>query len=172
MPVSLLPVIIPALLIGIPLLLLMKGRKTFAWAAAVSLALVTLLFLSVYVPGWVLAAKARHGDAAAMYELARWTERHDEQIGEFILWPVSPDVLGGYAWLEKAATLDYPPAVYAVGVRLKYGEHVPRPPDWSGPGGNVFAQPERGQALIDKAIRLGYRPTINEEFFYWQQYRK
>jgi TPR repeat protein len=172
MPVSFLPLIIPALLIGIPLLLLMKGWKTFAWAAAISLALVTSLFLAVYVPGWVLAAKARRGEATAMYELARWTERHDEQIGAFILWPVQPDVLGGYDWLEKAAALEYPPAVYAVGVRLKYGQHVPQPPDWRGPAGNVFAQPERGQALIDKAIRLGYRPTINEEFFYWQQYRK
>jgi hypothetical protein len=82
-------------------------------------------------------------------------------------------VLGGYAWLEKAAAVDYPPAVYAKGVRLKFGQHVPRPADWEEPpGGNVFPQPERGQALIDKAIRLGYQPTIDEDYFYWRQYRK
>jgi hypothetical protein len=38
-----------------------------------------------------------------------------------------------YAWLEKAAAQDYPPAVWLVGVRLKYGLHVPRPPNWNGP---------------------------------------
>jgi hypothetical protein len=57
-------------------------------------------------------------------------------------------------------------------VRLKYGDHVPRPPDWDGPGGNHFPQPQRGQLLIDKALRLGYQPTIKEEYFYWQQYRR
>ena len=95
-----------------------------------------------------------------------------DQIGEFVLWPFSPDVLGGYALLKKAAALDYPPAVYAVGVRLKHGDHVPRPPSWNGPAGNHFPQPERGQVLIDKAIQLGYEPSIKEEHFYWQQYRK
>lgn len=115
--------------------------------------------------------KANRGDPAAKYGLARWTERHDEQIGEFILWPFSPDVLGGYAWLEKAAAADYPPAIYAVGVRLKHGNHVPRPPNWNGPDGNVFPQPQRGQVLIDKAVQLGYQPMIEEEYFYWQQYR-
>ncbi|MCY2987147.1 MAG: hypothetical protein NTY19_04665 [Planctomycetota bacterium] len=116
--------------------------------------------------------KANRGDPAAMYELARWTEKHDEEIGNLILWPFSPDVQGGYAWLEKAAAVDYPPAVYAVGVRLKYGDHVPRPPGWKGPPGGHFPQPERGQVLIDKAIHLGYRPSIEEGYFYWHQYRK
>jgi hypothetical protein len=172
-PVSPFPILIPLLLVGVPLLFLIKGRKSFLRAATVSVSIVLLFFLWVYVPGWVLMLQAKRGDPAAMYELARWTEKHDEQIGAVVLWPDLPDVLGGYAWLERAAALDYPPAVYAVGVRLKYGQHVPRPADWpSNHSGNYFPQPERGQELIDKALRLGYQPTIEERYFYWQQYRK
>ena len=172
MPVSFLPLIFPALIIGVPLLFLTQGPKPFLWAASVSASILLLLFFWVYVPGCMLMLKTNRGDPAAMYELARWTENHDDQIGEFILWPVASDVLGGYEWLEKAAALDYPPAVYAVGVRLKHGYHVPRPSGWSGPSGNHFPQMKRGQALIDRAIQLGYQPTIKEELFYWQQYRK
>jgi TPR repeat protein len=161
------------LLLGVPFLARLWGRKPFLRAAAVSVALLLFHFLWVFVPGWVLRVKAERGDPAAMYELARWTENHDEQFGSLVLWPVIPDVLGGYAWLEKAAAQEYPPAVYAVGVRLKYGEHVPRPPDWpSNQMGNYFPQPERGQALIDKALALGYQPTIDEKEFYRKQYRE
>ncbi len=119
MPVSWLPSIFPALLITVPLVFPFRGRRAFLRAAAVSASILVFLFLWVYVPGWVLTFKARRGDPAAMYELARWTENHDEQIGQFILWPGSPDVRGGYAWLESAAVLDYPPALYALGVRIK-----------------------------------------------------
>jgi hypothetical protein len=28
--------------------------------------------------------------------------------------------------------------MYALGVRLKYGDHVPKPPGWTGAAGNVF----------------------------------
>ena len=108
MPVSLLPLIVPLLLIGIPLLFLMKGQKASLIAASVSASLIIIFFLSVYAPGWALAAKANAGDAKAQYELARWTERHCEQISEFILWPCEADVLGGYEWLEKSAGRDYP----------------------------------------------------------------
>ena len=150
----------------------MKGRKAFLIAASVSASLIIIFFLSVYVPGWVLGAKAKAGDAEAQYELARWTEGHCEQIGEVILWPCEPDVLGGYAWLEKSAGQDYPPALFALGVRLKYGDHVPQPPNWSGPGGNVFPQPERGQKLIDRAQALGFRPSVEEQYYYWMVYRR
>lgn len=170
MPVSPIPLLFPVLLICVPLLFLIKGRKPFLLAAAGSALIVLCLFLWVYIPGWILMCRWGFGDPAAMYELARWTENHHERIGEFILWPYPPDVLGGYAWLEKSAALEYPPAVYAVGVRLKYGIHVPEPLSWTGAGGNVFEQPARGQALIDKAIRLGYRPTLEEKSFY-HQYR-
>lgn len=170
---NIIPWIVTTLLIGVPFLLLSWSRKRFLWAAAISVSIVSLHFLSVYLPGRTLMVRANRGDAAAMYELARWTENHDEEIGEYFLWPVLPDVLGGYALLEKAADQDYLPAVYAIGVRLKYGEHVPRPPDWPrNKNGNYFPQPERGQALIDKAIRLGYRPLGDEKKFYWKEYRK
>jgi TPR repeat protein len=154
------------------LLLIKKGRKAFLWAGAISFTLITILFLLVYAPAIVWKYKANRGDAAAMYELARWTESHDEQVGNFILWPFEPDVYGGFTWLEKSASLDYPPAVYALGVRLKQGLFVPRPVNWTGPAGNVFPQPERGQEFIDKALRLGYHPTIEEQYFYNQEYRK
>jgi hypothetical protein len=97
MPVSFLPVIIPALLLGLPLLCLSKGRRSFLQASAVSASILLLLILWVYVPGWILMFKASRNDPAAMYELARWTEKHDEQLGEFILWPFESNVLGGYA---------------------------------------------------------------------------
>jgi TPR repeat protein len=81
--------------------------------------------------------------------------------------------LGGYTWLAKAAAQDYPPAVWLVGVRLKYGILVPMPKDWNGPGGNVFPQPERGQQMIDHAVNdLGFKPTTNEESYYFQHYRR
>jgi TPR repeat protein len=131
-----------------------------------------LLFLWVYVPGWVLMIQAHCGDAEAMYELARWTEKHNGVMNQFVLWPFDSDVQGGYAWLEKAAARDYPPAVYALGVRLKYGQHVPPSGGGAWTSGAVHPQPERGQPLIDKALRLGYQPTIEERYFYWVQFRK
>jgi hypothetical protein len=143
--------IAPLLVIGIPVLIAIVSRKRAARIAAwVSIGFVVLLFLWVYVPGWLLMAKAYDGDAKSQYKLAKWTEGHSEAIGAVILWPVQPDVLGGDAWLEKAAQQNYPPALYAVGVRLKRGYH--------GPGGNVVPQTERGQSYIDKAIALGYKP--------------
>lgn len=60
----------------------------------------------------------------------------------------------------------------ALGIRLKYGMFVPKPNDWNGPAGNVFPQPERGQEWIDRAIRGGYQPTTQEEWYYWQVFRK
>ena len=168
MPVSPFPLVLSALLIGVPLLFATRGRKSFLRACAVSVSIVLLLFLWVYTPGWVLMIQARRGDPAAMYELARWTEKHDAELGRFILWPVDPDVLGGYAWLERAAALDYPPALYAMGVRLKHDWFVPHQPEC----GDCLPPSERGQQLIDKALRLGYQPTIEERYFYWLQYRK
>jgi hypothetical protein len=62
--------------------------------------------------------------------------------------------------------------IYALGVRLKYGDFVPKPPHWTGPGGNAFPQPERGQALIDQAIRGGFTRPVDGRRFYWQVLRK
>jgi hypothetical protein len=62
--------------------------------------------------------------------------------------------------------------LYALGVRLKHGIHVPRPANWTGPSGNVFEQPDLGQSYIDKAFELGYKPKVDEESYYWQVYRE
>lgn len=173
MPVSFIPCITPLLLVGVPLLLLLKSHRAATWGAVVSACLLALFLLSIYIPGWLLHAKAAAGDPVTQYEYAQWLENHSGQVGEVILWPTTPDVLGGYAWLEKAAAQNYPPAVWLVGVRLKHGTHVPMPPGWAGPGGNVFPQPQRGQAMIDRAVNeLGYKPPASEESVYWHHYRK
>lgn len=172
MPASLFPIVFPALLVLVPLLCLVKGFRLFLRAAGLSVFILVSLFLAIYLPGRFQMLRAVSGDRAAMYELARWTEKHDEQIGRFILWPVEPDVLGGYRILEKSAAQGYPPAIYALGVRLKHGDFVPCPADWDGPAGNHFPQPVRGQPLIDRALELGYHPTIEEAQFYFGEYRK
>src|SRR5437763_4139790 len=168
MPVSYFPILFPAVLVAVPLVLrFLKGRRAFVLSALTAAGLLAALLLWVFVPGWVLKARASRGDARAAYELARWTENHCEQLTGFLLWPCEPDVLGGYAWLERSAARGYAPALFAMGVRLKYGEHVPRPPNWAGPGGNTFPQPERGQKYIDRAIQLCFHPPSQEDNFYW-----
>jgi hypothetical protein len=173
MMVSPIPFIVSALLVGVPLFaFLTEGRRAFVLATIGSILVLVSLLLWAYVPGLVLRVKAGRGDSAAMFELARWTENHNEALGSLILWPFGSDVLGGYDWLEKAAARDYPPALWLVGVRLKHGIHVPQPAGWKGAGGNVFPQPERGQKLIDRAKELGYHPPADEEGYYWQHYRR
>ncbi|MDX1968021.1 MAG: hypothetical protein SFV23_12675 [Planctomycetaceae bacterium] len=167
MPVSLTPILFPLFLVVITLVGTCCSRKAGLLVAGASIAAVLLIVLSAEVPGWALMLRARQDDPAAMYELARWTENRAEDLGEWLPYPGSPNVLGGYALLERAAEYDYPPALYAVGVRLKFGDFVPEPPNWTGPGGNVFPQPERGQPLIDKALALGYQPSVEEIHFYW-----
>jgi hypothetical protein len=171
MPVSYFPCVLPLLLVAVPLLFLPRGKKPFLVASAGSLVVLTLLLLPFYIPGWMLMIKARGGNPEIQYELDRWHENHCGAIQDWLLWPCEPDVLTGYAWLEKAAQQDYPPAVYTLGVRLKYGVHVPQPANWTGPAGNVFPQPARGQALIDRALQLGYMPQTDEEFHYMKVYR-
>ena len=172
MPVSYLPCLTPILLIGIPFLLLFRSRRSAGIAAIISASLVAVLLLTVFVPGWILEAKASSGDGESQYRYAQWRENHSEQVGAIILWPASPDVLGGYQWLEEAAKNDYPPAVWLVGQRLKHGIHVPRPSGWQGPAGNVFPQPDRGQDMIDRAIdELGFQPPMDGPEYYWQHYR-
>src|SRR5205809_790708 len=132
MPVSPVPCVLPLFLVAVPLLCLLKGRKAFITGCTASVVVVILILLPVYVPGWILMIQASAGNAEAQYELARWYENHCEEIQAWLLWPCEPDVLTGYEWLEKAADQDYPPAVYILGVRLKYGEFVPRPANWTG----------------------------------------
>jgi len=173
MPVSYLPCLTPLLLIGIPLALLFKNRRSAGIAAIISALLVGAFMLSIYVPGWYLHSRAAAGNPVAQYRYAQWLENHSEDVGSVILWPGEPDVYGGFEWLQKAAAQNYPPAVSLVGARLKEGIFVPQPPNWAGPGGNVFAQPSRGQPLIDHAINdLGYNPPADAWAFYYQHYRR
>ena len=176
MPVNWLPAIWTLFLIGVPVLaLLLKRKATSIVTGILSLLIIGVLLLRIYIPGWVLMVSAWSGDPKAEYDYARWNENHCEAIQETLLWPCSPDVLTGYAWLEKAAKQDYPPALYVVGVRLKYGQCVPRPMNWTGPEGNYFPQPQRGQKLIDRAVQLGYAPADDEDdevTYYTTVYRK
>src|SRR5438132_1447044 len=168
MPVSYLPCFTTGLLILIPIIRRIKGgNKGARVGVVISLLVAAAIILSVYIPGWRLHARASAGDPAAQYEFARWTENHCEELQNILIWPCGPDLLAGYAWLEKSAAQDYPPAVYLVGVRLKYGDFVPKPPGWKGPDQNMYPQPARGQELIDRALRLGFKPPSGDDRSYY-----
>lgn len=172
MPVSPLPLLLP-LLICIALIYgAIGGWRRFS-KALVGIALaVGVILAPFFVSGLILRIQAGAGSSKAQYRYARWLENTPDSLGAIMLWPFPPDVLGGYKWLEKSADGGYPPAIYAQGVRLKHGIHVPEPVGWTGPGGNVFPQPEKGQKLIDKALELGFRtPYQPEGSFYWHVYR-
>jgi hypothetical protein len=142
------------------------SRKAFAWSVLASAGFVVLVVVTVHLPGWLLRSAAVDGDPESQYEYARWVENRSEKMNSILVWPDAPDVLGGYQWLERAARQDYPPAVFTVGVRLKYGMHVRRPAGWSGPSGNIFRQPELGQRYIDRARELGFTRYADDSSFY------
>ena len=172
MPVSLLPLVLPIVFIVLLMRGALRGKRAFLRAVGVVVGITALVALPFYVPGWWFMFRSCRGDGAAMYQLARWHENHCEKVGVLILWPCFPDVEAGYRALERSAAAGYPPAIYALGVRLKYGDNVPQPPGWTGAAGNVFPQPERGQPLIDQAVQAGFTPTVEERLFYWQIFRK
>ncbi len=171
MPVSLFPVVIPVLIFVALVYSALKGRKAFGATCIVVLALLTIIISVLTVPGTILKGQAIRGNPRAQYKYAKWCENQSDRINGVILWPSAPDVESGYNWLERAAKQDYPPALYALGVRLKYGDFVPKPFKWEGPDGNVFSQPKRGQPYIDRALKLGYKPLVEERIFYWQVFR-
>lgn len=162
MPASPFPMINTTLIAAAVLWFLVSRSKKSFRAFVTAIAFVCVVLGCNFAPGIIYWMAAQTGSPWATYELARWTETHDERIGEWVLWPVGPNLLGGYALLERATAMDYPPAIYAMGVRLKHGFGVPEPPNWNGPGGNCFPQPERGQPLIDRAIALGHQPVVDE----------
>ena len=171
MPVSYLPCITPLLLIGLPILLLFKSRRAAAIAAAISILILAAILLSIYVPGWRLHSQAVAGNPYAQYRYAQWTALHLYDLQEIIFYPCEHDDYADLPWLEKAAAQDYPPAVWLLGAKYKYGMGVPEPPNWAGPGGNVFPQPDRGQPLIDHAVKdLGYTPPPDAWAYYYQHY--
>jgi TPR repeat protein len=172
MPVSYVPDVVTFLIIAALVYGSLGGWSRFRWALLGVLVVVGALVGPIYQRGIQLCRLAKSGDARAQYRYARWLENTPEEIGSRILWPTGPDVMGGYAWLERSAAAGYPPAIYLLGVRLKYGEFVPEPKGWKGPGGNVFPQPERGQKLIDQAARAGFhRPASGDYTYYFTVYR-
>ena len=172
MPVSPLPLVLPIIFIVLLIRGALRGKRTFLRAIGIVVGITAVVTLPFYIPGWWFMLRGSSNNGAAMYQLARWHENHCEKIGALILWPCTPNVEAGYRALERSGATGYTPAIYALGVRLKYGDHVPKPPGWTGPGGNVFDQPERGQPLIDQALRAGFTPTVEERLFYWQVFRK
>lgn len=172
MPVNPIPILISALALIALVVGLTRGKRTFV----IVLAIVAFFLLLIIAPFYVEGARIRYkasNDPKEMYRYARWLETTPERIGNYILWFGEPDVLGGYTWLERSAHAGYPAAMYAVGIRLKYGIHVPEPPNWSGPAGNVFPQPQAGQEWIEKAKKAGFKPPEldQEEYYYWHVYR-
>jgi hypothetical protein len=172
MPVSPFSLLLPLVFLAFLTWGTFRGKKAFLGTLAGVVAVIIDITVPFYLRGWWLMFCGSRGDGAALYELARWHENHCERIGVFILWPGTPDVMAGYRALERGAAMGYPPATYALGVRLKYGDYVPEPPGWTGPNGNVFPQPDKGQPLIDQALRAGYKPKVEERRFYWQEFRK
>jgi len=171
MPVSPLPLLLPIVFIVLLILGARRGTRGFLRAVKNVFAITAVVTLPFYVPGWWFMLRGSRGNGAALYQLARWHENHCERVGALILWPCSPDVEAGYRALERSAATGYPPALYALGERLKSGYFVPEPPDWSG-GCCIYPQPERGQQLIDRALQAGFTPKVEERFFYWQEFRK
>ena len=174
MPVSYLPLFLPIVFVVLLIRAALRGKRAVLRAVKIVIGVTAIVVLPFYVPGWWLMLRAWRGDAKAMYELARWHENHCGKINELILWPCRPEVNAGYRVLERAASAGYPPAMYVLGVRLKYGLFVPMPIDWSGPCCNVYPQPQKGEPWIDRAIQAGFRPPARngEDRYYWQVYRQ
>lgn len=173
-PVDVMPCVFTILAIAVPVCApwCAKSRRNRIALFVATIAIPVIIIGGVFAIGCWWRIHAARGDPYSQYKYAQWLERHAEVIGRVFLWPERPDVLGGFTWLQRSASKDYPPALWLVGVRLKYGEHVPRPIDWSGAGGNVFPQPAVGQPLIDRSIQeLGFNPSVHESVYYWEHYR-
>jgi hypothetical protein len=160
MPVSFFPLLLPALFIFLLIRGAYRGRRALVRAIVIVVCAIAVVLLPFYIRGWWLMFRSARGDAQAMYELARWHENHCESIGELILWPCEADVESGYKALERSAAAGYPPAMFALGVRLKYGLFVPG------------SATEGGQPWIDRAIQGGFRSPVPEEQFYFRVYRQ
>ncbi len=111
--------------------------------------------------GAVQGVRAYQGDAKAMYELARWHESHSGKITVLIPYWNKPNIDDGFKWLHRSASKQFPPAMYCLGVRLKYRILVPID----------SIDTNEGQSCIDKANRMGFKSVCLEDEFYWQCYR-
>jgi hypothetical protein len=119
MPVSIFPLVLPIVFIVLLIRWAIRGKRAFVRAATIVVAIVAVVALPFYIPGWWPMVHISRVNGAALYQLARWHENHCQSVGALILWPCSPDVEAGYRVLERAAAAGYPPAIYALGVRLK-----------------------------------------------------
>jgi hypothetical protein len=155
-----------------PIIARLISYKSSIFTIILELLLVFIWVVSSYIQGAYLFYHANKGDKESMFQYSRWVENHNERIGSLVLWPVPTDTLHGFNCLEKAAAMSHPEATYALGVRLKYGTHVPRPTNWQGPSGNHFPQPDLGQHYIDLSKQLGYEPDVDEQLYYRKEYRK
>jgi hypothetical protein len=171
-PVSFLPVLYTALVLVFPLLFLRRGRTVVLRAVLVSALGIALPILLPMWQGSRLHAAATAGRAEAQYEFARWKENHAGQIGRFLLWPEQPDVEAGFEWLVRAAMQQHPPALFALGARLKHDQQVPEA--WFERGIRRLPEERRaqGQAMIDEALARGFRPQTDDRNFYWFEFRR
>ena len=173
MPVSFLPLLTWLVIFGLLTASAFCGTKVLRNTSIGCGLFLLLVFSITYVPGALLERSAASGDPEAQYDYARWLENHGEGLNSVILWPSSPDIQGGYNWLRKSAEQEFPEAMFALGVRLKYGQHVPDGDGkFGGTGGNVFEYPDLGQQYIDRAHALGYKEPVTEQTFYWRHYRR
>jgi TPR repeat protein len=147
----------------------MRGRtflKGFLTGVAISLGTLCLILGPPALYGGMLHSAAERGDADSQFQYAKWLETRSYRLQQWLPIDGEPDVEGGYHWLTKAAAHGHPEALYALGVRWKQGLFVP--PYWHSSPPNVA----RGQKLIDEAILRGYQPAIDEDVYYWKEFRR
>ena len=159
MPVSYFPLWMALFLILLPWLKFRKPPKTVPTRIKLSICFYLVIPALVYVYGLGCYVAIADKNPATMYRYSKWAESCNEWINKIVIWPFVDDDLAGYSWLERAAELNYPPALYCLGWRLKTGRCVPKPEGWKGPSGNAFPQPEKGQPLIDRALQAGFVPS-------------
>ncbi len=157
MPVDFTPFIVIALaVLGImaPLCLLIAwGWRVGGGLLALEILAVTVAFLIIHVPKWKLEHRAQKGDPTAQFELSRWYAAKGFHNYDSTQWAPC------FHWLALSAGQDYPPALYSLGIIYKYGNFA------SSPSGQLEVpakqrQLAKGQALIDKALVLGFKPPV------------
>jgi len=173
MPVNFLPILLYAFVIVALVISAKHGWKKFLIVFILIGTTISLVVWSIFYRGYILEDKAMHGDEEAQYSYSRWLENYPDKMNNIFLTNISPDMTESFYWLSESANNGYLPAIYMKGIRLKYGHFVPKPLDWTGPSGNVFAQPTKGQKLIDHALKNGFKPThgVSEDVYYFQVFR-
>jgi hypothetical protein len=156
--------------VTLPLQGLAKGKRAFVAATITSFTVALILLLRAYATGRALMrTPGRRGGPGRAGALAREPRRGGPGVAPLTLRALTR--LTDHAWLEKTARQDYPAAVYPLGVRLNYDEHVRQPEGWTGPGSHRFPRPERGRRLSDRARGLVCRPQTEEALHYRNVYR-